>query len=72
MSNELFKELEKAINEELKAKKFNVTVEIKGFEKGGFLTHLSRTSLNVEEKKRLNEAISTAWSKIRTKWFKEF
>ena len=37
----MLKDIEKAINEEFKAKKLNLTVEIRGFEKGGFLTHLS-------------------------------
>jgi hypothetical protein len=70
-SNGIFKELEKAINEEIKARKLDVTVEVRGFDKG-FLTHLSRTSLNIEEKKKLNEAMNTAWEKLRKKWFKEF
>lgn len=71
MSNEMFKELEKAINKELKTIKLDLTVKVKGFEKG-FLMDLSRTLLNAEEGKKLNEAISTAWNRIRTKWFKEF
>ena len=44
----MFRELENAINEEFKALKLDVTVKIKGFDKG-FLTELSRTSLSVEE-----------------------
>jgi len=68
----MFKDLEKTINEEFKAKKLNLTIEIRGFEKGVFLTHLSRTSLSIEEKKKINEVMSIAWDKIKKKWFKDF
>jgi len=50
MCNEMFKELEKAINMELKAKKLNFTIEVKGFDKG-FLIEPSRDL----EKEPLNE-----------------
>ena len=68
----MLKDIEKTINEEFKAKKLDLTVEIRGFEKGGCLTHLSRTSLSIDEKKKINEAMGIVMDKIKKKWFKEF
>ena len=72
MCNELFKELEKAINEELKANGLDIKIQVKGFQDGGFLTNISRTPKGKQEAQRLNEAASKAWDNIRKKWFKEF
>jgi len=71
MSNDIFEELEKAINEEFKVKGLDIEIEIKGF-KNGFSTNLSRTELSADERRKLNEAISIAWDKMKIKWFREF
>lgn len=71
MPSEIFKEFERAINSELKNKELDIKVEVKGFDKG-FLMNLSRTSLKFEEKKKLNEAVSIAWDKLKKKWLREF
>lgn len=72
MTNEMFKELEKAINEELTKRVKNMTIKVKGFEKGGFLTDLSRKRATAEEYGEICQSLSIAWEKIKTKWFKEF
>jgi hypothetical protein len=71
MSGKMFKELEKAINEEIKNRELKITVEIKGFDQG-FLMNLSSTSLKLEEKRKLNEAVGIAWDRLKKKWFREF
>jgi hypothetical protein len=72
MANEMFIELEKAINEELAKRVKNMTIKVKGFEKGGFLTDLSRTRVTAEEYGEICQSLSIAWEKIKTKWFKEY
>ena len=72
MSSEMFKELEKAINEELSKRVKNMAIKVKGFEKDGFLTDLSRTRVTPEEYGEICQSSSIAWEKIKTKWFREF
>ena len=72
MTNELFKELEKEVNVELSKRVKNMTIKVKGFENGGFLTDLSRKRVTAEEYGEICQALSTAWEKIKIKWFKEF
>lgn len=72
MSNEMFKELEKAINEEFKVKGLDIKIKIKGFENGGFLTDLSRKSGTIEEFQKMHEGLSIVWKKLMKKWFREF
>lgn len=68
----MFKELEKVMNEELKAKGLDIKIEVKGFKNGGFLTNISRKPSGIDEIRRYNEATSNAWNRLRKKWFKEF
>lgn len=72
MSNEMLRELEEGINEELGKRVKNLTIKVKGFQKGGFITDLSRTRVTPEEYAEICQSISSAWEKIKTKWFKEF
>lgn len=72
MTNQMFDELEKAINAELSKRVTNMTIKVKGFEKGGFLTELSRTRVTTEEYGEICQSLSIAWDKIKTKWFREF
>jgi hypothetical protein len=71
MSNEMFKELERTINEELSKRLENMKIKVKGFEKGGFLTELSRIRVTSEEYGEICQSVSIAWEKIKSKWFKQ-
>jgi hypothetical protein len=71
MSNEMFKELERTINEELSKRVENMKIKVKGFEKGGFLTELSRKRVTPEEYGEICQSVSIAWEKIKSKWFKQ-
>ena len=71
MTNEMFRELEKTINEELCKRVENMKIEVKGFEKGGFLTDLSRKRVTAEEYGEICQSVSIAWEKIKSKWFKQ-
>lgn len=72
MSSEMFKELEKEINAELSKRVENMTIKVKGFENGGFLTDLSRKKVTAEEYGEICQSLSIAWEKVKIKWFKYF
>jgi hypothetical protein len=71
MSTEMFRELERTINEELSKRLENIKIEVKGFEKGGFLTELSRKRVTAKEFGEICQSVSIAWEKIKSKWFKQ-
>lgn len=72
MPNEMFKELEKEINDELTKRVRNMSIKVKGFENGGFLMDISRKRVTPEEYGEICQSLSIAWEKIKIKWFKEF
>jgi len=72
MSNEMFEELERVMNEELKKNGFDMKIEVKGFKNGGFLINIPRELSGTDEIRRYNEATGNAWNKLRKKWLKEF
>jgi len=71
MNNKTLKELGKIMNEELKAKDLNITVEVKGSDSQGILTNVSGKDLE-DEAKKYQEAMSIAFEKWKKKHIKEF
>jgi hypothetical protein len=69
----MLREIETEINKELALRGITtLTVKVERFENGALITNLSRTNLSLDEKHRLNNAISSAWNTLKVKWFKEF